>query len=76
MANSLCVSKRWRECQVCARLTDEGHQAMLSAGFPKKQALWGGPLSSPDGEVGVHHIDQFIEGALVGKRLPAVAIVE
>ena len=56
--------------------TADESDVLLSAGFPKNQALWGGPLSSPDGEVGVHHVDQLIEGALVGKRLPPVALVE
>ncbi len=30
MPNSLCLSSKWRECIYCARLTDEGHQAMVS----------------------------------------------
>jgi transposase len=39
-------------------------------------ALWRGPLSSPDGEVGVHHVDQLIETAFVREWFPAVTLVE
>jgi hypothetical protein len=30
MANSICLSDKWRTCDVCARLTNEGHREMVS----------------------------------------------
>jgi hypothetical protein len=51
---------------------------LLSTEFRKFVALWGRlrPVCGPDGEVVVHDLDHLVERALIGKRIPAVAVVE
>ena len=56
----------------------KGQSPLPSAGFRKCQALCGKvrPGCSPSAEIVVHHVNQLVERALVGKRIPPVAVVE